>query len=140
MVRKIFLYVTLSLILSASLTWAAENPAATAQPVLTLEKCLELAYVNNPQLKAATQTIVVAQATMHKAQGGFLPSLDYQLGMTNSSDPDTGLMTRSTATRSNTKVRSSRWQTLVQTPTAASSSSLTRPNRTWMVNTPSSGR
>jgi outer membrane protein len=92
MVRKIFLYVTFALILSASLTWAAKNPATTIQSTLTLEKCLELAYANNQQLKATTQAVVIAQATVDKAKGGFLPSLDYQLGMTNSNDPDTGLM------------------------------------------------
>jgi outer membrane protein len=92
MVRKIFLYVTLSMILSASPTWATENPVTTAQSVLTLEKCLELAYTNNQQLKSATQAVVIAQANVDKAKGGFLPSFDYQLGMTNSSDPDTGLM------------------------------------------------
>lgn len=88
MARKIFFSVALILIFSISLAWAAENPApATAQQTLSLEKCLELAYTNNQSLKSATQSVVVAQANVKKAEGGFMPTLDYQLGVAKSSDP-----------------------------------------------------
>jgi outer membrane protein len=87
MARKIFFSLALTLVFSMSLAWAAETPTpATAQQTLSLEKCLELAYTNNQQLKSATQSVVVAQANVKKAEGGFLPTLDYQVAYSKSDE------------------------------------------------------
>jgi outer membrane protein len=89
MARKFFLilYLALSLVSSATLAWAAENPAsATAQQPLTLQKCLELAYANNQALKAATKGIAVAQADLDKAKGAFIPTLGYEFNYNQSDE------------------------------------------------------
>jgi outer membrane protein len=79
MARKILFSIAATIIFSASLAWAAETPtSAAAQQSLSLQKCLELAYVNNQALKAATKGVAVAQADIAKAKGAFIPTLGYQ--------------------------------------------------------------
>jgi outer membrane protein len=99
MFRQFFCYVTLIVLLSASIilttgnpgaaaaVGAVENPApaAAAQP-LTLKKCLKMAYANNHELKAATQSVVVAQANVKKAEGDLLPSLGYEFSATKANE------------------------------------------------------
>ncbi|HEY8462874.1 MAG TPA: TolC family protein, partial [Bacillota bacterium] len=92
MTRKMFMQTILVALLIPSLAWGAEKSAEAQWQTLTLEKCLELAYANNQELKSATQDVVIAKANVKKAQGAFLPTLDYELGATKLSDPTTVLL------------------------------------------------
>jgi outer membrane protein len=90
MLRKSLVFLLLMTLTTVSVCLAEENPAP-APVVLSLEKALELAYSNNQQLKAATQSVVIARENVNKAEGGFLPSVDYQFGYVKYGDDQTTL-------------------------------------------------
>lgn len=81
MLRKSLIFLFLISLMTVSVCLAEETPAP-APVMLSLEKALELAYLNNQQLKTATQSVLIAKENVRKAEGGFLPSLDYQFGYT----------------------------------------------------------
>lgn len=84
-----------ALMLPTYLSWAAETQTTSNPQALTLEKCLELAYTNNQDLKAAHQGVIVAQQELKQARGAFLPTVDYQFAQTNSDGKEgyNGLLT-----------------------------------------------
>jgi outer membrane protein TolC len=68
--------------------FAADAPASQPQlEVLTLDKCLDLAYQNSQSIKQANLNVEKATAAVHQAEGGFWPALNYQLGYSKLSDP-----------------------------------------------------
>ncbi|MEL7146588.1 MAG: TolC family protein, partial [Bacteroidota bacterium] len=53
---------------------------STAQEVLTLEKCLQIALDNNLQIKRAENNYLIAKSNKIGAIGAFLPSLEANIG------------------------------------------------------------
>jgi outer membrane protein len=85
MVRKTLFLLLVTTFMITSVCLAADN-TASAPLALTLEKCLELAAANNQDLKATTQNLVIAKEKVKIAEGGLLPSADYQFGYTKLDD------------------------------------------------------
>lgn len=92
MTRKTIILVMLAGLFIPSLTWAVQQPVTAQSQTLTLEQCLELAYANNQELKSASQSVLIAKENVKKAEGAFLPSLDYQFNATKLSDPTSGII------------------------------------------------
>lgn len=85
MLRKIFICFVAALLSISSNVFAAETDQI--QPtVLTLERCLEIAYSNSQQLNLANKNIEIAQEEIKKAEAGFRPTFGYQLGYTRLED------------------------------------------------------
>ena len=80
----------------AVLANSAADPRATAQEtgqIITLDRALELALLNNPQLAQSNASLINAGTTRQRAWGSFLPNLSMSSGSSlNSSqrfDPNT---------------------------------------------------
>lgn len=84
--RKRFRLGVLLIVFVVSLpAWAQDQ--GTVSPVkaenvsvetFTLENCLDLAYQNSQQLKAASKNVAIAQAGVAAAGGGYWPTVSYQ--------------------------------------------------------------
>lgn len=82
MTRKVWLLsLSILILLLGSFTAAAEEkPASLPQPeVISLEKCLEMAFKNSQQLKAVLKKVEIAEAGVREAGGGFWPLANYQV-------------------------------------------------------------
>ena len=83
--KKFGLWVLLIVFMVSLPVWAQDR--GTAQPVkaesvsvetFTLENCLDLAYQNSQQLKAASKNVAMAEAGVAVASGGYWPTVSYQ--------------------------------------------------------------
>lgn len=80
MYRKIiFVLLVASTIVFPFTVFAEEQERPT---VLTLDQCLEMAYANSQQLKAATQNVLIAKEAVKQAEAGFLATVNYQFSYT----------------------------------------------------------
>jgi len=78
MYRKICLII-LPLIISVFGASLISVYAESIQPeILSLEKCLQLAYTNSQELKAATQSVAIAAENVNQAAAGFWPVAGYE--------------------------------------------------------------
>ena len=72
----------------ALLTNSADGPRAVAQQVgqtISLQRALELALINNPQLAQSNASLINAGTTRQRAWGSFLPNLSMSSGSSLSS-------------------------------------------------------
>jgi adhesin transport system outer membrane protein len=75
-------------------TVVGEQPQALVKPEMnvvipsTLEAALEMAYSNNPAIKAATADLEAAIAARQQSRGAFYPRFDLELGATRNDDID----------------------------------------------------
>lgn len=63
-------------------------PQAVGGLPATLEEALEIAFRNNPGLKAAEADLAAAEAARKQAKGSFFPRFDLELGATRNDDTD----------------------------------------------------
>jgi outer membrane protein len=84
--KKLFILLFGTLMI-LTLAYAAQAETAPAVEALTLEKCLELAAANSQSVKQAAKNVEIAQESVRQAQGGFGPSVNYELGSQYDSDP-----------------------------------------------------
>jgi outer membrane protein len=69
------------------MAFAAEDLSNQAPlEILTVEKCLELAYQNNQTLKSANKNIEIAKLQVYEAEGGFMPTAKYSIEAIHYSD------------------------------------------------------
>jgi outer membrane protein TolC len=60
--------------------FASGNGSSQAGPgILSLEKCLDIAFKNSQEIKAATQNIAIAKAQVQQAEGSVRPTLGYEI-------------------------------------------------------------
>jgi outer membrane protein len=60
--------------------FAADEPQTQPQvEVLTLDQCLQIAYENSKQLKAADKSVVIAKANLAQAESNLFPTLSYSI-------------------------------------------------------------
>ena len=80
MFRKslIILLVLATMIFPMAVLAEEQNTTTT----LSLEQCLQMAYANSQQLKAASQNVAIAKESVKEAEAGFLPTVDYQASYT----------------------------------------------------------
>lgn len=72
--QRIMIFVSLLLLLSA-------NPALTAEPIqsgetLTLERCLEMAVQQHPNIRGATGAVEVSRSRVEQAKSPYYPQVD----------------------------------------------------------------
>ncbi len=72
-----------------TLAYTAYAETAPAVETLSLEKCLELAAANSQSVKQAAKNVEIAQESVRQSQGGFGPSVNYEVGANYAGDPDT---------------------------------------------------
>lgn len=81
MLRKkiIGVFVLVMMILPVRTLAVADAPQSTKQPeILTLEKCLDLAFQNNKQVQEQEKQVTIAGGAVKEAKAGFWPTLNYQ--------------------------------------------------------------
>lgn len=66
---------------------AGEQTAQPQMEVLTLDQCLDLAFKNSRDFMKATKNVEKTEEAVRQAEGGFWPTLSYQVGYNKFSDP-----------------------------------------------------
>jgi outer membrane protein len=78
--RLLVITLVIAVMMTPLIAFAANEPVSQPQvEVLTLDKCLTLAYQNSKQLKSAAKSVEIAKESLRQAESGLLPTVSYSI-------------------------------------------------------------
>jgi outer membrane protein len=80
--RLLFFFIVIAL---AVPVFASGNENAMTEPeLLSLENCLNIAFQNSQEMKAAAENVIIAREQLYQAEGGLWPTLGYEISASGS--------------------------------------------------------